>query len=156
MNLPHPFRGLRSALTLLLCALFFLLAMGLVLLSSGVYRGVAAASDENFTHRTALSYLVNQVRRGDVSGGVSLGRFGGGDALYLREDGYVTILYCCGGQLMELYMEDGLDLPPEAGMAVLPLDGLTLTADGATLTITAQGRSVALTPRSGLTTEVAA
>lgn len=146
-------RGLRSALTLVLCALFFLLAMGLALLSSGAYRGVAAASDANYVHRTALSYLINQLRRCDVAGGVSVRSFGDGDALCLSEGGYVTLLYCCDGQLRELYAEEGLDFAPEDGVAVLPLDSLsialsdglmvfTLEADGAVCSASVAPRAV--------------
>ena len=116
---------------LVLCALFFLLAMGLTLLSSGVYRAVAAQADETYAQRTALSYLVNQVRRSDAPGGVSVGRFGDSDALFLREEGYVTILYCYEGQLRELYMEDGLELSPADGVDVLPLERLELACGGA-------------------------
>lgn len=158
-NVSNQGRALRSAVTVVLCALFFLLAIGVVLLGSGVYRGTAAAADENFTHRTALGYLTNQIRRGDVAGGLSLGSFGGGDALFLRENGYVTILYCYEGQLLELFAEEGLDLPPDAGMAILPLASLTLEPGGDCLRITVtDGDGTAhfadLAPRCGWTEEV--
>lgn len=153
-------RTLRAAVTVVLCALFFLLAMGVVLLGSGIYRDAAAASDENFTHRTALSYVINQVRRGDVAGGVTLGSFGGGDALFLREGGYTTILYCYDGQLRELYMEDGLDLTPEDGTAILPLAALEIAPKDGCLRVTATGEDGArytadLSPRCGWSEEVA-
>lgn len=125
MSIHSSGRGLRSALTLVLCALFFLLAMGLTLLASSVYRGVAAASDQTYVRRTALSYLINQLRRSDAAGCVSVTSFDGADALRLEEDGYVTLLYCYDGQLRELYAEDGLELAPEDGVAVLPLDDMT-------------------------------
>ena len=138
MRIPNAGRGLRSALILVLCALFFLLAKGLGLLSREAYRGEPAAADEHYTHRTALSYLVNQLRRGDVAGGVSVRAFGDGDALCLSEGGYVTLLYCYDGQLRELYTEEGLDLSPEDGVAVLPLDGLTVTMEEGLITFTAE------------------
>ena len=146
-------RSARSSLVLVLCALFFLLAMGLTLLSSGVYRAVAAQADETYAQRTALSYLVNQVRRSDAPGGVSVGRFGDSDALFLREEGYVTILYCYEGQLRELYMEDGLELSPADGVDVLPLERLELACGGGRLTIAAAGRTVTLYPRCGVEQE---
>ena len=105
MNGSHS--ALRSAAVFVLCGLFAVLAMGLALLSSGVYRSTTAESDRNFTRRTALSYLVNQIRQADGTGRVAVGTFGGSDALALTEhlDGteYVTILYCLDGQLRELY-----------------------------------------------------
>lgn len=153
--------GLRTILVVVLCALFFLMAMGITLLGSGIYRDTVATSDQNFTCRTALSYLVNQVRRGDLADGVTVGSFGESDAILLHEAGYVTILYCYEGQLRELYMEEGLDLLPADGLAVMPLAGLELDADAAGwLTMTVAGADGAryattLAPRSGFGGEVA-
>lgn len=144
----HPSgRGLRSTLVALLCVLFFLLAMGTALLSSGVYRAAAASSDENYAQRTALSYLANQIRRAD--GPVGVGSFGGADALLLRDGDYVTVVYCHDGQLRELYTEPGTGLLPADGDAILPVASLTVTGDGALLTLTAAGDSVTVSPRMG-------
>lgn len=153
-------RTLRTAVTVVLCALFSLLAMGVVLLGSGAFRETVAASDENYIHRTALSYIVNQVHRGDVAGGITLSSFGGGDALFLREGGYTTILYCYDGQLRELYMEDGLDLVPGDGTAILPLTALEVEPADGCLRVTATGEDGArytadLSPRCGWSEEVA-
>lgn len=153
--------GLRSILVVVLCALFFLMAMGITLLGSGIYRDTVSVSDQNFTCRTALSYLVNQVRRGDVEDGVTTGSFGGGDAIFLREMGYVTILYCYDGQLRELFMEDGLGLLPEDGMVVMPLESLTLSTGEGWIKMTVAGADgvrydTTMAPRSGVRQEVAA
>lgn len=130
--------ALRSAAVLTLCGLFAVLAVGLALLSSGAYRTAAEATDENDSRRTALSYLINQVRRADRAGGVAVGTFGGGDALALTErvedTDYVTYLYCLDGQLMELYAESGSGLEPADGLAVLPLEDLSVETDGAVIT----------------------
>ena len=138
MNGSHS--ALRSAAVFVLCGLFAVLAMGLALLSSGVYRSTTAESDRNFTRRTALSYLVNQIRQADGTGRVAVGTFGGSDALALTEhlDGtdYVTILYCLDGQLRELYTEAGFGLLPEDGIPVLELQSLTLSSEGGLLTLT--------------------
>lgn len=157
MNNSH--NGLRSAAVIALCGLFAVLAMGLALLSSGVYRSAAAAADINFTYRTALSYLVNQVRRADEAGSISLGVFGGSDALFLTErlDGadYVTALYCYGGSLRELYTESTVSLAPETGAAILDLQALTIAREGNALTFTATApdgtvSTASVTPRCGL------
>lgn len=60
--------ALRSAAVLALCALFFLLAMGIALFGSRIYRGAVRTADANDARRTALSYLVNQIRRNDTAG----------------------------------------------------------------------------------------
>ena len=163
MNGSHS--ALRSAAVFVLCGLFAVLAMGLALLSSGVYRSTTAESDRNFTRRTALSYLVNQIRQADGTGRVAVGTFGGSDGLDLTEhrDGteYVTILYCLDGQLRELYTEAGSGLLPEDGIPVLELQSLTLSSEGGllTLTVTApngERATVSLSPRCGLREEVGA
>lgn len=148
--------GLRSAAVFSLCALFALLAMGLTLLSSGVYRDTVRAADENYIHRTALSYLVNQVRRADAEGCVAVGSFGEGGALRLTEqvDGedYLTLLYCYDGQLRELYMASDAGLLPADGIAILPLEHLSVALEEGLLRIGAEetdGRTytVSLAPR---------
>ena len=154
----HEHSPLRSAAVLALCGLFAVLAVGLAVLSSGVYRSAVSASDGNSARRTALSYLVNQVRRADRAGGVAVGTFGDGDAVALTEtvegDDYVTILYCLDGQLMELYTEAGSGLTPADGLAVLALSALTVETDGEriTFTVTASDGTVStasVSPRCG-------
>jgi len=147
--------GFRKIAVLLLIAAFFLLAMGITLLGSSVYRGVVAGSDENYTHRTALSYLANQIRRCDIEGGVAVGSFEGYDALILTEGDYVTYLYCREGMLCELYMEEGTGLSAADGVEVLPLQALTVRREGNMVLLTVTGedgepRSLAVAPRSGV------
>ena len=134
---------------LALCALYLLLAMGLVLLGSGVYQGVADLSRENSQRRTALSYLVNQVRRGDAAAAVVVGAYGDGGAVALAEGDYVTYLYCYDGQLMELYTEPGTGLTAADGVPLLPLEGLEVSLSGGLITFTAGGDSVSVAPRCG-------
>lgn len=151
--------GLRRVVIVCLAALFALLAMGVTLMGTGVYRSVADDAETNSAQRTALSYVVNQVRRADA-GGVAVGSFGGGDALRLTEtaeDGsvYVTLIYCFDGALRELYMEEGAGLTPEDGMAVLALSSLSLAvSEGGGLDISAgdgaSSWSVTLYPRTGV------
>lgn len=151
--------GLRRVVVVCLAGLFALLAMGVTLLGTGVYRAVAGDADANSAQRTALSYVVNQIRRADA-GGVAVGTFGGADALRLTETGedgsvYVTLIYCFEGSLRELYMEEGTGLAPEDGMAVLPLSSLSLSvSEAGNLDISAGSGadrwSVTLHPRTGV------
>lgn len=158
-----PRGGLRSAAVFALCALFAVLSMGLTLLASGAYRDTAAGAEANYTRRTALSYLVNQVRRSDADGCVYVESFGGGDALVLAEptggSSYVTLLYCYDGQLRELYVEEGYPLLPEDGLPVLELQSLRVCAENGLLSFTATApdgavSSVSVAPRCRLGGEV--
>ena len=141
--------ALRTATVLVLCALYCLLAMGVTLFGSSVYRGAVSASDENYLHRTALSYLVNQVRRSDSAGAVQVGSLDGCDAVALWEGDYVTYLYCYGGQLRELYTAPDAGLGAGDGVPILPLDRLDVSWDGRLLTFTAGGAPVSISPRCG-------
>ncbi len=153
MNLSNTGRGLRTALVAVLCALFFLLAMGITLLGSSVYRQTVSTSDDNYTQRTALSYLVNQVRR---AGSVAVGSFESYPALDLAEPGgnYHTVLYVSDGELRELYTERGSGLTSADGTAVLPLEGLSLAVENGTVTftVTQDGKSwsASVSPRTGV------
>lgn len=155
MNPSKSGRSLRTALVVVLCALFFVLAMGITLLGSSVYRGVVAASDRNYTQRTALSYLINQIRR---SPSVSVGSFELCPALDLGGSGdeadYHTVLYVYDGQLRELYTQRNSGLTPADGTAILPLEDLQVVLENGliTLTVTAEdGRSYSASaaPRLG-------
>jgi hypothetical protein len=151
---------LYAAAVLSLCAVFFLLAMGLTIMGSGVYRSVVSASDTDYTRRTALGYLVNQIRRGDVADGVSVGSFGGSDAVFLTQDEaesrYTTCLYCYDGELRELYVESSLleEFTPSDGIAVLPLSSLSVRLSEGIVSIEVEDgdglrSSVAVAPRCG-------
>lgn len=155
MNPSKSGRSLRTALVVVLCALFFVLAMGITLLGSSVYRGVVAASDRNYTQRTALSYLINQVRR---SPSVDVGSFELCPALDLGGSGdeadYHTVLYVYDGQLRELYTQRNSGLTPADGTAILPLEEMELSLEGDLLTITVttedgHSHSASIAPRTG-------
>ena len=80
------------------------------------------------------------------------------DALFLRENGYITILYQYDGMLRELYMEEDGGLTPADGMEVTPLSKLLVEAQDNTLSIAVtdgdgQEYAVSLTPRSGIQEE---
>ena len=114
-----------------------------------------AASDRNYTQRTALSYLINQVRR---SPSVDVGSFELCPALDLGGSGdeadYHTVLYVYDGQLRELYTQRNSGLTPADGTAILPLEEMELSLEGDLLTITVtteegQSYSASVAPRTG-------
>ena len=145
--------GLRGAMTAALCALFLLLAMGTALLSSSVYRQTAQAGQDNSLQRTALSYLANQIRRGDGAG-LQAGYFGGAGALVIPEGEYLTVIYCYDGALRELYTARGSGLGPADGVAILALDSLEIGVEGPLLTLTVRSgqaeHRLCLAPRGGV------
>ncbi len=151
---------LKVITVLALISLFFVFAIGVTLVGSNVYAQTTQNSDENYTHRTAISYLVNQIWRADVKDGISIGTFGDGDAIFLSELGYVTVLYVHEGMLNEIYMEEGFELTPESGTAILPVESMTAEViDGNLLNIeitslTGNTYSTSLSPKSVIIQEV--
>lgn len=126
-----------AAAVIVLCFLFFFCSAGMVLLSGTVYAHTIRTSEENFTRRTTMSYLANQIRLQGLGESVRvLGDFHGTNALVLTERvgdfAYETHLYCYDGYLRELYAEQGTDLRPDSGTELLPLRSFSieLIADG--------------------------
>ncbi|MDR0425239.1 MAG: DUF4860 domain-containing protein [Clostridiales Family XIII bacterium] len=148
-----------TAVVLLLIGIFVLLATGVLTLGVSVYNNTTVSASENYTHRTALSYIANQVRRGDTAGGIEVRSLDGVDALALRSEiggtGYITYLYCYDGQLRELFTEEGVEQELASGTVVMPLAELGFSLDGGNIDVTAtdgagNARSLILSPRSGV------
>lgn len=115
---------------LVLFCVFALAVLLVLVLGAQSYGGSVRRAQEGYNGRTALSFFATKVRQYDGAGSVELCRFGGGEALCLRETvegtSYLTYLYCYDGALRELYCEEGLDLAPEDGTELLPLEELRL------------------------------
>ena len=151
---------LDTAVVLLLMGMFVLLSAGVLVLGISVYNNTNNMSSENYAERTALSYISNQLRRGDARGGIELRSIGGAEAVvFVQEfDGtdYLTCLYCYDGQLRELFMEEGDVQEAASGVPIMPLSDLSfeLRDDTINVTITTDetgnSRSLIFAPRSGL------
>ena len=123
--------------SLALFAIFAVLAVGITLLSGGVYRRCMARAEETSTGRTALSYVTNQLRRSDRAGAVEVITFSGADALRLeQEEGYELLLYCYDGQFRELYAAADSGAAPTDGTALFPMEAMDVTARGSRIDLT--------------------
>ena len=67
--------------TLALFCVFCASALAVVLIGADVYTSTARNMDQNFSARTAVSYVAEKVRQSDAAGAVALGEIGGGQAL---------------------------------------------------------------------------
>ena len=117
----------------LLGAVFLFLSIGLVMLGGSLYRNIMLSSGKNDEARTTFSYIANQVRRADESGGVQVGELNGLQALVLNQNyggwEFVTYLYYYDGALRELFVEKGMELEPEAGLPIVWIDDMGFSAD---------------------------
>ncbi len=123
-----------GVLTLLVLAVFTAAILAVLLGGAGIVRRLTARDDRSFEYRTASQYISARVRRSDSAGMISIGSFGDGDALILTEEIegalYNTLIYCHDGSLYELFCRKGLEMEPQFGEQLIPLDGLILTDRG--------------------------
>lgn len=122
---------------LALFVVFTLSALVLVILGANVYRQTVSYMDENYTARTAYSYLTEKVRQNDLYDSISVGQLENTDALVLTREingtAYATYLYLHDGSLRELFMRQGSDIgadPLSAGREILPLEDWQLEMAG--------------------------
>ena len=128
--------------TLIVLALVCVFAVcALLVLASGarIYQEISGEMEQQYTQRTALSYIVTKVRHYDAAGAVELGTLDGQPALLLREsdeDGdYITYLYWYEGSLWELFCYEGDEFLPSDGEELMALEGLQFTREGDLLEI---------------------
>ncbi len=122
---------------LALFVVFTLSALVLVTLGASVYKQTVSYMDENYTARTAYSYLTEKVRQNDLYDSISIGRLEDTSALVLTREindtVYATYLYLYEGQLRELFMRQGSDIGPNplsAGQEILALNAWDLEMAG--------------------------
>ena len=130
-------RGKTKLASLGLCGVFAVLAIGVALLTGGVYQRCAERADRNYACRTALSYVTNQLRRGDRAGAVSLARLEDRTALRIdQEEGYALWLYCWDGAFRELYAAVDGDFGPSDGEALFSMEAFDVDLEGSRVSFT--------------------
>ncbi len=122
---------------LALFVVFTLSALVLVILGASVYKQTVNYMDENYTARTAYSYLTEKVRQNDLYDSISIGQLEDTPALVLTREindtAYATYLYLYEGDLRELFMRKGSNIgsnPLSAGQEILPLKAWNLEMTG--------------------------
>lgn len=108
-------------------ALFFVFAVSsliVVLLATRIYKSTTEESQEQYTSRTALSYITEKVRQNDEAGAVSVGELDGADCLMLKSQcsDYTTYIYEHDGALKELSVKEGVKPSPLAGELILEVE----------------------------------
>lgn len=128
MTKKRPHHSFDLFAVVLLLTVFALSLLFLIFAGANIYRRTSLRTDQNFTVRTAFSYLSNQVKQHDAINGIDVGEFEGNSALFLHENiegrDYQTIIYCFEQSLRELYVPADTILQPDSGLEVLPLEKL--------------------------------
>ena len=113
-----------------LFCVFAISALMLVTIGASVYQNTVENMDVNYTSRTSYAYLTEKFRQNDLYDSISVGEFGGQDAVILSqtidEVTYHTYLYLYNGYLTELFTKADNDLGAQAGQKILPLKDFTL------------------------------
>ncbi|MDO4530821.1 MAG: DUF4860 domain-containing protein [Bacillota bacterium] len=126
-------------LALLLFGVFAVCILMVLLMGAGSYQRMTERDQKTYAERTAVQYLTTRVRQADASGGVSVEKLEGLDALVLSEtledEVYETKLYCYEGWLMECYAAADSDLSPVDGERILEAQEMNLSMDGQMLQI---------------------
>lgn len=142
--------------TMQLFLVFVLCALFTVLIGGKVYENISARMEENYTGSTALNYVANKVRQGDMEGAVSVVDINGTSVLQLKqqfgEETYVTQIYYLNGSIRELFtdLQSGLSL--EDGLEIMDSEGITFSQSGSRITAETAGEGgsrLVLSLRSG-------
>lgn len=129
--------------TLFVLALFILFAacaFSVIALGVDVYKSTVGNMNENYTQRTAVTYLTQKIRQN--GGTASVGTMGDAPALILTDkaQGTTTTIYAYQGQLLELFAKEGAALTPGAGQKILDVADFTpQLADPGLLRLTLTG-----------------
>ena len=122
--------SIQNVFVLALFAVFAIAILLTLVFGAKIYQNMEADSSTDYSRSMASAYLAERLRRSGETEGIRVGTFSGQPALYLLEETegttYQTVIYVYDGWLCELYTEEGLDLPPEAGTQLLECAALDL------------------------------
>ena len=103
---------------------------------ASVYRNVARVMEEQYSFRTAASYISARVHQCASAGDIEIRDLSGTQALAVPEsDGYVTYIYCWGGYLRELFCPEKERLLPSDGTPVVAAESAKFTENGGLLKV---------------------
>lgn len=112
--------------TLFIIILFFVFcicALSVIVIGANVYQTTTKNMNDNFTTKTALSYLVEKVRQNDTKGTLEAVDWNGTNALRFRQESneavYVTYIYAYDGNLKELFVKEGVACSPQDGQTIM-------------------------------------
>lgn len=112
-------------------ALFFVFsatALVILLFAANVYKTIVNDSTSRFEQQTSLSYVTNKIRQSDAGGSsnIYLDQFDGCDALAIKQSyadtAYITYIYESAGELKEIFLQEGVTAPAQAGTTILSIE----------------------------------
>lgn len=124
-------KNMAGMLVLLVFAIFMVSILMILLMGTDIVQELNQRDQYSYNLRTVAQYITTRVRQADQAGMISVRSFSGLESLILAEeiDGkiYETRVYCYDGYLRELFCEAGMEMQPEFGEQILPLEDLHIT-----------------------------
>ncbi|MGN0712065.1 MAG: DUF4860 domain-containing protein [Anaerovoracaceae bacterium] len=115
---------------LLLLMVLGMSTLAAVLFGAEVYENIGERSENSFGETTALAYISNKVKQGDMTGAVYITETDGISVLnleeYYNDRKYNTMIYCKDGFLKELFTSAGSGLGLEDGLEIMELKEMKL------------------------------
>ncbi|MDR0886811.1 MAG: DUF4860 domain-containing protein [Clostridiales Family XIII bacterium] len=119
--------------TIALLAVFAMSALFVATIGTQVFQVTQENMEDNYETRTSLVYISEKVKQ-HIGHEVSLEKFEGSDVIKLTttydDQSYDTCIYEYKGQLMEATVKTGDPIDPKFGVAIMPVDDLTMKNDG--------------------------
>ena len=134
---------IEGLLALVLFGVFALCILAVLLSGAGTYERLTKRRQEAYATRTVPQYIATKVRQADEAGAVSVGEFGGVQALELKEmpgeEEYITRIYCYDGYLRELFSSAAGSFQPGDGERILETEQVEFSLEDNCLKITVTG-----------------
>lgn len=133
---------IEGLLVLVLFCVFAICILSVLLTGAKAYGRLVDSQQVSYEKRTVPQYIATKIRQTDVSGAVSIGDFGGVEALELvelPEKEYVTRIYCYDGYLRELFSTVTGNFEPEAGEKILEAQQVDFSLNENCLRVTVTG-----------------
>lgn len=141
---------IEGLLVLVLFGIFAICILGVLLTGAGAYERLMQREQDTYAERTVPQYIATKVRQADTYQAVTIGEFGGVEALQLSEElngeHYITRIYCYDGYLRELFSLAEGNFEPADGEAILKAEQVDFSLEQNCLTVT-------VTTEDGIKTE---
>lgn len=131
MHLKQKRHSIDSLFTFLLILVFTMFTLILAGMGATVYRNSAAHLDENYTSRTAISYVAEKIRQHDRTDNIALTDLDGIPALVLSDtiegEEFLTYIYFYDNSLCELFIRKDYEPSADMGSRLVSLSDFSIT-----------------------------
>lgn len=116
--------------TLSLMLLFAVCSVTLIIFGADVYQKLGNRMESNYESRTSIAFFFEKFRQNDSYDDIRISEWNNTQTIemfsYIDECIYVTRLYEYDGYLCELFSNNEIDLPLEAGQKIMEINELQL------------------------------